>query len=267
MTPTLPHHLLYRVADHERIVYALAQGDDLCEIDGDIFEGYRPGAPIPDGLPSVRVLAPVAPTKIVAVGLNYRDHAAEQGKALPAEPLIFIKPSTAVIGPGDPIRLPAGAGRVDHEAEVGVVIKRRAYQVPAARALEYVLGVTCVNDVTARDIQRRENQYTRPKGFDTFAPVGPAVAVGLDPSALDVEGLVNGTVRQQSSTRQLIFPVPQLVAFISAVMTLLPGDIIATGTPAGIGPLVPGDVVTVGVSGVGELVNPVVEGFPPNPAS
>jgi 2-keto-4-pentenoate hydratase/2-oxohepta-3-ene-1,7-dioic acid hydratase in catechol pathway len=267
MTPTLPHHLLYRVADHERIVYALAQGDDLCEIDGDIFEGYRPGAPIPGGLPSVRVLAPVAPTKIVAVGLNYRDHAAEQGKALPAEPLIFIKPSTAVIGPGDPIRIPAGAGRVDHEAEVGVVIKRRAYQVPAAQALEYLLGVTCVNDVTARDIQRRENQYTRPKGFDTFAPVGPAIAVGLDPSSLDVEGLVNGTVRQQSSTRQLIFSVPQLVAFISAVMTLLPGDIIATGTPAGIGPLVPGDVVTVRVSGVGELVNPVVEGFPPNPAS
>ena len=260
--------LVYRVEDQKRVVHAVQRGCDLFEIEGDLFEGYRPGAPIPGGLPSVRVLAPVAPTKIVAVGLNYRDHAAEQGKALPAEPLIFIKPSTAVIGPGDPIRIPAGAGRVDHEAEVGVVIKRRAYQVPAARALEYLLGVTCVNDVTARDIQRRENQYTRPKGFDTFAPVGPAIAVGLDPSALDVEGLVNGTVRQQrSSTRQLIFPVPQLVAFISAVMTLLPGDIIATGTPAGIGPLAPGDVVTVRVSGVGELVNPVVEGLPSTPAS
>ena len=250
------------MADHERIVYALAQGDELCEVDGDIFEGYRPGAPIPGGLPSVRVLAPVAPTKIVAVGLNYRDHAAEQGKALPAEPLIFIKPSTAVIGPGDPIRLPPGAGRVDHEAEVGVVIKRRAYRVPAARALEYVLGVTCVNDVTARDIQRRENQYTRPKGFDTFAPVGPAVAVGLESVCARRRRPRERHGPAAVLHPSLIFPVPQLVAFISAVMTLLPGDIIATGTPAGIGPLVPGDLVTVRVSGVGELVNPVVEGFP-----
>jgi 2-keto-4-pentenoate hydratase/2-oxohepta-3-ene-1,7-dioic acid hydratase in catechol pathway len=206
------------------------------------------------------VLAPVLPSKIVAVGLNYRDHAAEQGKPVPAEPLIFLKPSTAVIGPGDAIRLPPGAGRIDHEAEAGVVIRRRAFRVPAARAHEYVLGVTCVNDVTARDIQRRENQYTRPKGFDTFAPVGPAVAVGLDLTDLEVEGLVNGTVRQRSSTRQLIFPVADLVAFISAVMTLLPGDIISTGTPAGIGPLTAGDVVTVRVSGVGDLVNPVVAG-------
>jgi 2-keto-4-pentenoate hydratase/2-oxohepta-3-ene-1,7-dioic acid hydratase in catechol pathway len=259
--------LVYRVEDRGRVVHAVQRNGDLFEIEGDLFEGYRPGAPIAGGLSSVRVLAPVAPTKIIAVGLNYRDHAAEQGKAIPAEPLIFIKPSTAVIGPGDPIRIPLGAGRVDHEAEVGVVIKRRAYQVPVARALEYVLGVTCLNDVTARDIQRRENQYTRPKGFDTFAPIGPAIAVGLDPSALDIEGLVNGTIRQRSSTRHLIFPVPRLVAFISAVMTLLPGDIIATGTPAGIGPLVPGDVVTVRVSGVGELVNPVVEGLPSTPAS
>jgi 2-keto-4-pentenoate hydratase/2-oxohepta-3-ene-1,7-dioic acid hydratase in catechol pathway len=165
-----------------------------------------------------------------------------------------------VIGPGDHIRLPPGAGRVDHEAEAGIVIRRRAYHVPAARAHEYILGVTCVNDVTARDIQRRENQYTRPKGFDTFAPIGPAIAVGLDPSALDVEGIVNGTVRQRSSTRQLIFSVPELVAFISAIMTLLPGDIISTGTPSGIGRLEPGDVVTVRVAGVGELINPVVEG-------
>jgi 2-keto-4-pentenoate hydratase/2-oxohepta-3-ene-1,7-dioic acid hydratase in catechol pathway len=251
---------LYRIEDQGRVVHAVQQAEDLFEIEGDIFEGYRAGAPIPGGLTSVRVLAPVLPSKIVAVGLNYRDHAAEQGKPLPAEPLIFLKPSTAVIGPGDAIRLPPGAGRVDHEAEAGVVIRRRAFRVPAARAHEYVLGVTCVNDVTARDIQRRENQYTRPKGFDTFAPVGPAVAVGLDLTDLEVEGLVNGTVRQRSSTRQLIFPVADLVAFISAVMTLLPGDIISTGTPAGIGPLTAGDVVTVRVSGVGDLVNPVVAG-------
>jgi 2-keto-4-pentenoate hydratase/2-oxohepta-3-ene-1,7-dioic acid hydratase in catechol pathway len=165
-----------------------------------------------------------------------------------------------VIGPGEPIRLPPGAGRVDHEAEAGVVIRRRAYRVSAADAGEYVLGITCVNDVTARDIQRRENQYTRPKGFDTFAPLGPAIAVGLDAADLSVEGLVNGKLRQASSTRQLIFPVPELIAFISGIMTLLPGDIISTGTPSGIGPLSAGDQVTVRVAGVGELTNPVVEG-------
>jgi len=194
----------------------------------------------------------------VAVGLNYRDHAAEQGKPLPPEPLIFLKPSTAVIGPGEAIEIPDGVGRVDHEAEAGIVIRRRATRVAVADAFDYVLGVTCVNDVTARDIQRRENQYTRPKGFDTFAPVGPAIALGLDLSDLPVEGLVNGVRRQASSTRQLIFPVAELVAFISNVMTLLPGDIISTGTPSGIGPLQPGDVVTVRVGGVGELTNPVV---------
>jgi 2-keto-4-pentenoate hydratase/2-oxohepta-3-ene-1,7-dioic acid hydratase in catechol pathway len=207
-----------------------------------------------------RLVAPAVPSKIVAVGLNYRDHAAEQGKPLPAEPLIFLKPSTAVIGPREAIRLPPGAGRVDHEAEAGIVIRRRATRVPASDASDYVLGVTCVNDVTARDIQRRENQYTRPKGFDTFAPVGPCIAIGLDWSDLAVEGWVNGERRQASSTRQLIFPVPELVAFISAVMTLLPGDIISTGTPSGIGPLAAGDVVTVRVAGVGDLVNPVTAG-------
>jgi len=252
--------LLYRIADQGRVVYAVRRGADLFEIEGDVFDAYHVGAPIPGGLDAVRVLAPVLPSKIVAVGLNYKDHAAEQGKPLPAEPLIFLKPSTSVIGPGEAIRLPPGAGRVDHEAEAGIVIRRRAYRVPASRAHEYVLGVTCVNDVTARDLQRRENQYTRPKGFDTFAPLGPAIAVGLDTADLEVQGLVNGSVRQHSSTRQLIFPVADLVAFISGVMTLLPGDIISTGTPAGIGPLAEGDVVTVRVSGVGDLVNPVVQG-------
>jgi 2-keto-4-pentenoate hydratase/2-oxohepta-3-ene-1,7-dioic acid hydratase in catechol pathway len=173
-----------------------------------------------------------------------------------------------VIGPGDAIQLPPGAGRVDHEAEAGIVIGRRATRVAAADAAGFVLGVTCVNDVTARDIQRRENQYTRPKGFDTFAPVGPCVAIGLDPADLRVEGWVNGERRQASSTRQLIFAVPELVAFISAIMTLLPGDIISTGTPSGIGPLAAGDVVTVRVQGVGDLVNPVVAaGQPRGPSS
>jgi 2-keto-4-pentenoate hydratase/2-oxohepta-3-ene-1,7-dioic acid hydratase in catechol pathway len=252
--------LLHRLLTPKGPAYAALRDGVLYEIEGDVFGEHDLGAPIPGGLDGARLLAPVVPSKIVAVGLNYRDHAAEQGKPLPAEPLIFLKPSTTVIGPGDPIRLPPGAGRVDHEAEAGVVIRRRAYRVPAAEAADYILGVTCVNDVTARDIQRRENQYTRPKGFDTFAPVGPAIAVGLDPSDLAVEGWVNGTRRQASSTRQLIFPVPELLAFISSIMTLLPGDIISTGTPSGIGPLAAGDVVTVRVAGVGDLVNPVVEG-------
>jgi 2-keto-4-pentenoate hydratase/2-oxohepta-3-ene-1,7-dioic acid hydratase in catechol pathway len=201
----------------------------------------------------------MTPSKVVAIGLNYKDHAAERNKPLPPEPLMFMKPSTTVIGPGDSIRLPAGAGRVDYEAEMGVVIGKRAYKVPASRAAEYILGVTCINDVTARDLQTKDVQYTRAKGFDTFAPIGPCVAVGLDPSGLDIEGWVNEEKRQSSNTRQLIFPVGEIIAFITAVMTLLPGDVVATGTPAGIGALKPGDRFTVKIAGIGELSNPVIE--------
>jgi 2-keto-4-pentenoate hydratase/2-oxohepta-3-ene-1,7-dioic acid hydratase in catechol pathway len=197
------------------------------------------------------------PSKIVCVGLNYRDHAAEQQKALPAEPMLFLKPSTAMIRHGDPIRIPPGVGRVDHEAELGVVIGKRAYRVPRGRALDYILGITCVNDVTARELQARDVQFTRAKGFDTFAPIGPCILTGYDGRPLAVEAFVNGERRQSSNTRELIFPVDHLVWFISSVMTLLPGDIIATGTPAGIGPIRAGDVVTVRVEGVGDLTNPV----------
>jgi 2-keto-4-pentenoate hydratase/2-oxohepta-3-ene-1,7-dioic acid hydratase in catechol pathway len=241
-----------------RHVIAEDQGWRLLE--GDLFGGYEAGDAIPSS--GHRLLAPVAPSKIVAVGLNYKDHAAEQNKPLPAEPMIFIKPSTSVIGPGDPIRIPDGVGRIDHEAEAGVVIGTRASQVAESDAHRYILGLTCVNDVTARELQRKDVQYTRAKGFDTFAPVGPCIATGLDfdhPDGLSVEGWVNDVRRQSSSTRELIFPIRKLVAFISSVMTLLPGDIISTGTPAGIGPLVPGDRVTVKVAGVGEITNPVVE--------
>jgi len=223
-------------------------------VEGSIFGAWTPGAELPT---PGRLLAPVEPSKIVAVGLNYRDHAAERNKPLPREPMIFLKPSTTVIGTGEAIRLPAGVGRVDHEAELGVVIGRRASRVARARALEHVLGLTCINDVTARDMQDRGVQYSHVKGFDTFAPLGPAVAVGLDAADLRVEGLVNGQVRQASTTAQLIFPVDVLIEYITAIMTLLPGDVIATGTPAGIGPLAPGDSVTVRIEGIGELTNPV----------
>ena len=179
-------------------------------------------------------------------------------KPLPDEPLIFLKPSTAVIGTGASIVIPADAGRVDYEAEVGVVIGRTARNVPAARAHEYVLGLTCVNDVTDRDLQRRDVQYTRAKGFDTFAPVGPCIAACDLDRSIAVESRINGERRQHSSTRELIFPIRRLVEFVTAVMTLLPGDIISTGTPPGVGPIVPGDRVVITVEGVGELVNDVV---------
>jgi 2-keto-4-pentenoate hydratase/2-oxohepta-3-ene-1,7-dioic acid hydratase in catechol pathway len=226
-------------------------------IEGDVFGGqpFKTGAVI---MPK-KFLAPVTPSKVVAIGLNYKDHAAERNKPLPPEPLMFMKPSTTVVGPGDAIRLPTGVGRIDYEAEMGVVIGKRAYKVPAAKAADYILGVTCINDVTARDLQTKDVQYTRAKGFDTFAPIGPCIAVGLDPSALDIEGWVNDEKRQSSNTRQLIFPVQEIIAFITAVMTLLPGDVIATGTPAGIGALRRGDRFTVKIAGIGELSNPVIE--------
>lgn len=205
-----------------------------------------------------RLLAPVAPSKIVAIGLNYRDHAQERGKPVPSEPLIFLKPPSSLIGPGETIRRPAWAGRVDHEAEMGIVIGRKAYDLPSPEAAApHVFGAVCVNDVTARELQDKDVQFTRAKGFDTFCPVGPCLVTELDLGDLAVVGRVNGQVRQRSRTDQLIFPPAFLVWFVSRVMTLLPGDIISTGTPAGIGPLAAGDVVEVEVQGVGILKNAV----------
>jgi 2-keto-4-pentenoate hydratase/2-oxohepta-3-ene-1,7-dioic acid hydratase in catechol pathway len=248
---------LFRYDDHGTLRYALERDGAVHQLMGDPFGAYQAGAPIGGGLASLKLVAPVMPSKIVCVGLNYSDHAAEQSKPLPAEPLLFIKPPSAVVGPGEAIQLPPGVGRVDHEAELGVVIGRRAHRVSAARAWDHVLGLICVNDVTARDLQNKEAQYTRCKGFDTFAPIGPCIATGLGPEPRVVEGWVNGQRRQSSSTAHLIFSIEHLVEYITFVMTLEPGDIISTGTPAGIGPLVAGDSVTITVEGVGELTNPV----------
>lgn len=223
---------------------------------GDVFGEWSLGEEVTSE--GHQLLAPVQPSKIVCVGLNYRDHAAEQNKPLPEEPLLFLKPSTSVIGPGDAIQVPGWAGRVDHEAELGLVIGKRAHRVPLDRTHEYILGLIAVNDVTARDLQNKDGQYTRCKGFDTFGPIGPCIATGLDGRDLAVRGYVNGHLRQDSRTRELIFTIPELVAFITSVMTLLPGDIISTGTPSGIGPVVPGDSVTVSIEGVGALTNSVV---------
>jgi len=248
---------LYRVARNGETFHAVERSGALHRVSGDIFGGYSAGAPLNAPLSALALRPPVTPSKIVCVGLNYKDHAAETGKPLPKEPLIFIKPATAVIGPGDAIRLPPGVGRVDHEAELGVVIGKRAHRVPRAKAWEYILGLTCVNDVTARDLQQKESQYTRCKGFDTFAPIGPCVATGLNGSPRAVEGWVNDVRRQSSNTGHLIFPIDQLVEFVTFVMTLEPGDIISTGTPEGIGPIVAGDRVRIRVEGVGDLINPV----------
>lgn len=200
------------------------------------------------------------PGKIVCVGRNYALHAAELGNEVPREPLLFLKPPSSVIGDGETIILPDVSRRVEHEAEIGVVVGARLRDADPDDALGAIAGLTCVNDVTARDLQKKDIQYTRAKGFDTFAPIGPCVTTGLDyhaPGGIGVEGWVNGVRRQASSTRELIFSIDRLIAFISSVMTLLPGDIISTGTPAGIGPLQPGDRVTIKVSGVGDLANPV----------
>jgi len=231
--------------------YVVEDGGTFRAVEGELFGNWSAGRDVP--APSV-LLAPVVPSKIVCIGLNYKDHAAEQGKPLPAEPLIFLKPSTAIVDPGAPVVLPPGVGRVDYESEVALVIGRRATRVAEAEALDYVFGLTCMNDVTARELQKKDGRYTRAKGFDTFAPLGPCIATGLDVGALAIEGLLNGETRQQSSTRELIFPVAHLIAYISRIMTLLPGDIVSTGTPAGIGPLAAGD------EGIGELRNPVVAG-------
>jgi 2-keto-4-pentenoate hydratase/2-oxohepta-3-ene-1,7-dioic acid hydratase in catechol pathway len=248
---------IYRVRQDGETFHAVEDNGDLRRASGDPFTGLTSGAAVRGGLGSVTVLAPVRPSKIVCVGLNYKDHAGEVGKALPPEPLLFLKPPSAVIGPGDPIRLPPGVGRVEHEAELGLVIGKRAHRVKAANAWDHILGLICVNDVTAREMQRKEPQYTRCKGFDTFAPIGPCIATGLGRDPRQVEGWVNGQRRQSGSTRLLIFPIEHIVEYITFVMTLEPGDIISTGTPEGVGPLVTGDSVTVKVEGVGELTNPV----------
>jgi 2-keto-4-pentenoate hydratase/2-oxohepta-3-ene-1,7-dioic acid hydratase in catechol pathway len=247
---------LYRIEHGGTSLYAAEREGTWRLVEGDIFGTYTEGPEIAHD--KLRLLAPVTPSKVVCVGLNYKDHAAEQHKPLPEEPLIFIKPSTAVIGPGAPIEVPMWAGRVDHEAELGLVVKKTAFKVRAAQASEYILGLTCVNDVTARVLQSKDGQYTRAKGFDTFCPIGPCIAVGLQGKDLQVRGYVNGDLRQDSRTRELIFVIPEMVEFITSVMTLLPGDIISTGTPSGIGPIKPGDSVTIHVEGVGALTNPVV---------
>ncbi|MBI5286746.1 MAG: fumarylacetoacetate hydrolase family protein [Deltaproteobacteria bacterium] len=239
------------------IKFGIVEGQDVVEIDGSIFEGFK-RLNTTHRLQDVRLLAPCEPSKIVAIGLNYRAHAAEFNKPLPEEPMLFLKPSTAVIGAGDTIVYPSHMSRrVDYEGELGVVIGKKAYMVPKELVKEYILGYTCFNDVTARDLQGKDILYTRAKGFDTFAPMGSYIETGLNPLDVRIETFLNGERRQDTSTSDMIFDVCHLLSFISHVMTLLPGDVIATGTPSGVGSMKPGDTVEVRVEGIGSLVNTV----------
>ena len=237
----------------------LLEGGRIQELSGDIFGPYdRTGQDWDEA--QVRLLAPCRPSKILALGLNYRDHAAEFNMELPEEPLLFMKPPSSVIGPGDPVVCPPASQRVDYEAELAVVIGRQASKVGRGEALDYVLGYTCLNDVTARDLQGKDSQWTRAKGFDTFCPLGPVVETELDPSNLAVSSYLNGEKKQESRTSNLVFDVPFLIEFISSIMTLQPGDVIATGTPSGVGKMNPGDEIEIRVEGIGSLINPVAAG-------
>ena len=209
-------------------------------------------------LSSVKLLAPVLPSKVVCIGKNYADHAAEMGGAAPQSPVVFLKPSTSVIGPGDPIALPRNSDRVDHEAELGIVIGRLCREVPKERAYDVVLGYTCGNDVTARDHQKADGQWTRGKGHDTFCPLGPWVETELPAADVAVRCTVDGQLRQDGRTSALIHDIPAVIEWVTAFMTLLPGDVILTGTPAGVGPLTAGSSVSVSIEGLGMLTNPVV---------
>jgi len=248
---------IVRFSDGQRIKYGQLEGEEVrtvaeqpnrkVKITGESFD-----------ISAVTLMAPCLPSKIVALGTNYRQHAAELNMPVPTSPLIFLKPCTAIIGPDEEIIYPDMSKQVDYEAELGVVIGKLAWRVSEAEALNCVMGYTCFNDVTARDLQKADGQWTRAKGFDTFAPIGPCIETELDPAHTQVEAYLNGVRKQSGNTSDLVFPVTQLVSFISHVMTLLPGDIIATGTPFGVGPMQPGDTIEIKVEGIGTLRNTVV---------
>ncbi|HXL02638.1 MAG TPA: fumarylacetoacetate hydrolase family protein [Candidatus Atribacteria bacterium] len=236
-------------------LFGVIKGDIIEEISDPFGEIKEEGRVFSRG--TVKLLSPTLPSKIVAVGLNYRHHAQELEERIPENPIIFIKPSTAVLDPDDFILLPSSSCQVDYEGELAVVIKKKAYKVKDSHFGEYVLGYTCFNDVTARDLQKKDGQWTRAKSFNTFAPFGPWIETEIEPGNLNIRTYVNGYKKQDSNTKELLFPVPMLISFISEVMTLLPGDVIATGTPEGVGPLHPGDIVEIEIENIGILRNPV----------
>lgn len=241
---------------NDRKSYGIWEGDVIQEITGSIYGDFEISS-LRYKISAVRLLPPAEPTKIVCVGLNFRSHIKELGEPTPEFPSHFIKPLTTVIGPEDPIIFPRVAKRVDYEGEMAVIIKKRIKDVSQENALNYVLGYTCFNDVTERILTRVQGQLTRSKGFDTFGSFGPCIATGLDPANVTVRTFLNGKKVQEGWTGEYVFSVPYLIHYLSQCMTLLPGDIISTGTPGGIGPMNPGDVVEVAIEGIGSLRNPV----------
>lgn len=250
---------IYRFKHEGKASYGILREEKLFPIKGSIFRVFTVASQGID-IGDTRLLAPVKPTKIVAVGRNYRDHAVERGSPIPRQPLLFLKPPSAVIGPNDTIIYPEMSKRVDYEGELALVVKKTMSRLPDdADVFPYVLGYTCLNDVTARDLQDKDGQWSRAKGFDTFAPIGPCIATHLDPSALKLKTFLNGKLKQSGNTRRFIFPIPVLLRYISLIMTLNPGDIVTTGTPAGIGPMAAGDRVDVQIEGIGTLSNKVMK--------
>lgn len=248
-----------RLSLNGNVKWGLVKGDTVVVLKGDIWSGVKDDFEAELPLSEVKLLSPTSPTKIVALGLNYKDHAEETGFPIPKEPLIFLKPPSAVIGNGDTILIPKGIGRVDYEAELAIVIGKKCKNVTKQEAPNYILGYTCFNDVTARSLQGKDGQWTRSKSFDTFAPIGPWISTEVDPLDLSIKLYLNGELRQNSRTSKMIFNVYEIVSFVSSIMTLEPGDIIATGTPSGIGPIKDGDEVIVEIEGIGRLVNYVKE--------
>jgi 2-keto-4-pentenoate hydratase/2-oxohepta-3-ene-1,7-dioic acid hydratase in catechol pathway len=252
--------IIIRYESARGMTYGLVENHVVYTLEGDLFGQFGKGREI-GALADVKLLAPITPGKIVAIGRNYAEHAKEHGEDVPPEPLLFLKATSAVIGPDEPVVLTPLSKQVEHEAELVLVIGKRAKNVPEEKAWDYVLGVTCGNDVTARDLQRSDGQWSRAKGFDTFCPLGPWIVTHLRPEEITDLGItcrVNGAMKQMGSTRDMIFPPASLIAHITAAMTLFPGDMVMTGTPAGVSPLKAGDVVEVEVEGIGVLRNPVV---------
>lgn len=249
---------IVRIKAGDDIKYGVADSEGVLVYNGSPFVAWEPTETVVPW-PNVNLLAPVLPTKVLCVGKNYEDHASELDSEVPDEPLIFMKPATSVIGQNAPVIYPPQTTNLHHEAELAVVISRPARNIKAEDASQYILGYTAANDVTARDLQARDGQWTRAKGFDTFCPLGPAIETELDPlERLAVIAKVNGEVRQAGFTSDMVFGVAEVLAFITAFTTLLPGDVILTGTPSGVGPLEPGDLMEIEVDGIGVLVNRVV---------
>ncbi|MGD8536701.1 MAG: fumarylacetoacetate hydrolase family protein [Candidatus Aminicenantes bacterium] len=250
---------IYRYKHKGKISYGVLKEENLYPVEGSIFRKFsvkKEKIPISD----VTLLPPVIPSKIVAIGANYKNHVREMGRQIPEEPLIFLKPPSSIVGPNDIIVYPKMSKRVDYEGELALIIKKRARLLEDEESPEdYILGYTCFNDVTARDLQMKDVQFTRAKSFDTFAAAGPCIATDVEPEGLRLKTFLNGKLKQSSTLKNLIFPVPFIVRYISRIMTLEPGDIITTGTPAGVGPMSPGDRVDIQIEGIGTLSNTVMK--------